>query len=172
METQLSGTYTILIVGFLALLFISIGVVLIFVHRRQKRKAEASASWLEILGTVKESEVQQGTSVLMSNDEDGEGTPVFTPEISYTYQVAGLEYTSNRLSFGGKKSFSKRENAEKVTSLYPIGLKLPVYYDPKNPKEAVVDRTAKISNMVLILGIMFIFIGLVTILIGALVIQF
>jgi hypothetical protein len=170
METQLSGTYTILIVVFLALLFITIGVVLIILHRRQKRKAEESESWLETIGTVNESKVAQGTNVLMSNDEDNEGTPVFSPEISYIYQVAGLEYTSNRLTFGGKKSYSKRANAEKVTALYPVGSQLPVYYDPKNPKEAVVDRTAKISNMLLIFGIMFIIIGLVTVLIGALVI--
>lgn len=170
METQLSGTYTILIVVFLALLFITIGVVLIFVHRRQKRKAEASASWLETMGTVKESDVKQGTNVLMSNDEDGEGTPVFTSEISYTYQVAGMEFTSNRLTFGGKKSFSKQVDAEKVTLLYPVGSQLLVYYDPKNPKEAVIDRIAKISNMVLIFGIMFVIIGLLTILIGTLVI--
>ena len=170
METQLSGTYVILIVVFLALLFIAIGVVLIILHRRQKRKTEESASWLETIGIVKESKVKQGTNVLMSSDEDSEGTPVFFPEISYTYQVSGMEYSSNRLTFGGKKSFSKRDYAEKVTSLYPVGSQLPVYYDPKNPKEAVVDRTAKISNMVLIFGIMFIIIGLVTALIGALVV--
>ena len=34
METQLPGTSTFLIVGFLALLFITIGVVLIILHRR------------------------------------------------------------------------------------------------------------------------------------------
>jgi len=170
METQLSGAYIILIVVFLTVLFIAIGVVLIILHRRQKRKAEESTSWSETIGTVHESKVKQGTNVLMSDDEDREGTPVFFPEISYTYQVGGMEFTSNRLTFGGKKSFSKRENAEKVTSLYPVGSQLPVYYDPKYPKEAVVDRTAKISNMLLIFGIMFVIIGLVTFLIGALVI--
>lgn len=170
METELSGTYTILIVVFLAILFIAIGIGLIILHRRQKRKAEESASWLETIGIVNESKVQQGTNVMMSNDEDNDGTPVFIPEISFTYQVAGLDYTSNRLTFGGKKSFSKRDNAEKVTALYPVGSQLPVYYDPKNPKEAVVDRTTKISSMILIFGIMFVIIGLVTILIGVLVI--
>ena len=170
METELSGTYVVLIVVFLAILFIALGIGLIILHRRQKRKAEESASWSETIGTVTESRVEQSTNVLMSNDEDNEGTPVFSPEISYTYQVAGLEYTSKRLTFGGKKSFSKRDNAEKVTALYPVYSQLPVFYDPKNPKEAVIDRTSKISNMILIFGILFIIIGLVTILIGVLVI--
>jgi hypothetical protein len=169
-ETQLTETSTFLIVGFLALLFISIGVVLIILHRRNKRKAAESAAWLESIGTVNESKVMQGSNMLMSDDEGDESTPVFFPEISYTYQVAGLEYTSKRLTFGGIKSFSKRENAEEAASLYPVGAQLPVYYDPKNPKEAVLDRTAKRSNMVLTFGILFIIIGLATVLIGALVI--
>ena len=170
METQLPQTATFLIVGFLALLFITIGVVLILLHRRNKRKAEESMSWLETSGTVNESKVVQGSNMLMSNDEDGESTPVFFPEISYTYQVAGLEYTSKRLTFAGTNSYSKRENAEKAASFYPVGTQLHVYYDPKNPKEAVVDRTAKISKMVLTFGILFIIIGLITVLVGALLI--
>jgi len=169
-ETQLSETSTFLIAGFLALLFIAIGVALIFLHRRNIRKAEESMSWLETTGTVNGSEVMQGSNVLLSNDEDGESTPVFFPEIRYSYQVAGLEYTSKRLSFAGVKSFSKREKAEEAASHYPVGTQLPIYYDPKNPKEAVVDRSAKKSNIVLTLGIMFIIFGLATVFIGAIVI--
>ena len=168
METQISETYTFLIVGFLAVLFITIGVVLIILHRHNKRKAEESMSWLETIGTVIESKVDQGSNVLMS-DDDGETTPVFLPEISYTYQVAGLEYTSKRLSFTGTKSFSKRENAEEAASHYPVGAQLPVYYNPKNPKEAVSDRTAKRSNMILTFGILFLIIGIATVIIGVLV---
>ena len=170
MEIQLSETSTFLIAGFLALLFIAIGVVLIILHRRNIRKAEQSMSWLETTGTINESKVVQGSNVLMSNDEDGESTPVFFPEISYTYRVAGLEYTSKRLTFSGVKSFSKRENAEKAASLYPVGTQMPIYYDPKNPKEALVDRTAKKSNIFLTFGILFIILGLATVLIGALLI--
>jgi hypothetical protein len=170
METQLSGTATLLITGFLALLFIAIGVVLIFLHRRNIKKAEESMSWKEATGTVNGSKVIQGNNVLMSNDDDGESTPVFYPEISYTYQVGGLEYTSKRLAFTGVKSHSKRENAEKAASLYPVGKQLSVYYDPKNPKEAVVDRTAKSSSMILVFGILFIIIGLATAVIGTLII--
>jgi hypothetical protein len=170
MESQLSGPFALLIVGFLALLFIAIGVGLIFLHRRYLRQAEASMSWPEATGTVTVSKVVQGSNVLMSNDNDGESTPVFSPEISYTYQVAGLSYSSKRLSFGSVKSFSKRENAEKAAAVYPVGKQLTIYYDPKNPKEAVADRTAKKSNLMLIFGILFIIIGLATILIGALLI--
>jgi hypothetical protein len=170
METQSSGTVGILIVVFLTFLFIAIGVILILVHRRNKRKAEESAQWLQTSGTIKESKVKQGTNVMMSADDDTESSPVFSPEIRYTYQVAGAEYTASRVSFAGSKSYSKRESAEKDAALYPVGTQLPVYYDPKNPKEAVLDRTAKISNMVLIMGIMFIIIGLVTVIVGALLV--
>ncbi len=167
METQLTDTSTFLIAGFLALLFLAIGVVLIILHRRNIRKAEESISWLETTGTINESKVVQGSNVLMNNDEDGESAPVFYPEISYTYRVAGLEYTSKRLTFAGVKSFSKQENAEKAASFYPVGTQMPIYYDPKNPKEAVVDKTAKKSNILLTFGILFIIIGLATVLIGA-----
>ena len=92
-------------------------------------------SWLETTGTVNESKVMQGSNMLMSNDEDGESTPVFFPEISYTYQVAGLEYTSKRLTFAGTKSYSKRENAEKAASLYPVGTQLQFITIPKTRKK-------------------------------------
>ena len=170
METQLTETTTFLIVGLLTLLFIGIGALLIILDRRSKRKAEESMSWLETIGTVIESKVEQGSNVLMSNDEDGESAPVFLPEISYSYKVDGLENTSKRLSFAGIKSYSKRENAEKAASLYPVGAQLPVFYDPKNPKEAVLDRTAKRSNMLITFGILFIILGIATVLIGALLI--
>ena len=168
METQSTGMIAYLIIGFLTVLFIALGIMFVILDRRNKRKADESLTWLETTGTVSESKVVQGSNVLMSNDEDGESTPVFFPEISYTYRVAGLEYTSKRLTFAGVKSFSKRENAEKAASLYPVGTQIPIYYDPKNPKEALVDRTAKKSNIFLTFGILFIILGLATVLIGAL----
>jgi hypothetical protein len=169
MTTQSSSTITILIVVFLSVLFIAIGIGLIFLHRRNKRKTEESLSWPATIGTVSESTVKQGSSVLMSSDENGESSPVYTAEVSYSYQVGGVEYTSKRVTFGGSKSYSKRESAEKEAALYPVGTQLTVYYNPKNPKEAVLDRTAKGSNMVLGMGIMFIIIGLITMSVGVLV---
>jgi len=170
METQSTGMIAYLIIGFLTVLFIALGIMFVILDRRNKRKADESLTWLETTGTVSESKVVQGSNMLMSADEDGESTPVFSPEVHYTYQVAGMEYTSKRLSFAGVKSFSKPEKAEQALSQYPIGTQLHVYYDPKNPKEAVVDRTAKRSKMMLIMGIMFIIIGIVTLIIGALII--
>ncbi len=169
MVTQSSSTITILITGFLTVLFFGIGVGLIFLHRRNKRKTEESLSWPETIGTVSESTIKQGSNVLGSSDEDGESSPVFTAEISYSYQVGGAEYASKRVAFGGSRSYSKRESAEKEAVRYPEGTRLPVYYDPKNPKEAVLDRTVKGSNMVFVMGIMFIIIGLITLVVGVLV---
>jgi hypothetical protein len=170
METQLSETTTFLIVGLLTLMFIGIGAVLIILDRRIKRKTEESMSWLETVGTVRESKVVQGSNMLMSGDENGESAPVFLPEISYSYKVDGLEYTSKRLSFAGVKSYSKRENAVKAALVYPVGAQLPVFYDPKKPQEAVLDRTAKRSILIITFGILFIVLGIATVLIGALLI--
>ena len=157
----------ILIVSFF-ILFSGIGILLILMHQKNKRKAEKSLSWPETKGTIIKSEVVLGESVF-SNDDEGESQPMHSAEVSYTYQVEDTLYTSDRISFATKSSYSRPDKAEAVTKLYPEGSQVTVYYDPDHHDIAVLERSAKGSGALLAAGIVFLSIGLITVIVGILI---
>lgn len=154
----------ILVVSFV-FLFSGIGFVLILLYQRKKKKATVSMSWPETKGTVIKSEVSVGESVFGSDDE-GQSQPMYSALVSYTYQVENTLYTSDRISFGGKSSYSKPDKVKMVLGHYPEGKSVSVFYDPKKPEEAVLARSAEGSGVILVAGISFLVIGLLTLVIG------
>ena len=154
----------ILMVSFV-ILFSGIGILLIFLHQKNKRKAEKSLAWPETKGTVIKSEVVVGESVF-GGDDDGQSQPMYSAEISYTYQVDEMLYTSDRISFAGKSSYSKSDKAEAFTKQYPEGSTVRVFYDPEKREVAVLERSAKGSEVLLIAGIVFLSIGVISLIVG------
>ncbi len=63
----------------------------------------------------------------------------WSPVIEYRYDVNDVRYSCRRLSFY-RVSHETRGAAEEVTSYFPIGGKVKVYYDPGRPGEAVLQR--------------------------------
>lgn len=61
-------------------------------------------------------------------------------EIVYRYEVDGHTYRSSRFSFSGDwKETGDRSMAKEREARYPEGSSVTVFYDPENPKEAVID---------------------------------
>ena len=157
----------ILMVSFV-ILFSGIGILLIFFHQKNKRKAEKSLAWPETKGTVIKSEVVVGESVF-GGDDDGQSQPMYSAEVNYTYQVDDMVFTSERVSFAGKTSYSKPDKAEAVTRQYPEGSTIRVFYDPEKREVAVLERSAKGSGMLLVAGIVFLSIGLISLIVGLII---
>lgn len=124
-------------------------------------------SWHETGGTVVKSGVVLGESVFGGDDEQGQSQPMYSPDISYTYQVENMLYTSDRDSFAGKSSYSKAEKAELIAAKYPDGSKVTVFYNPSKPEEAVLERSAKGSAVLLVAGIVFLIVGLISLVVGS-----
>ena len=64
---------------------------------------------------------------------------MYRPEILYAFTVGGIEYTGVRrtlfpIQTGGTGY------AEKIVAQYPVGQRVTVYYDPRNPRESVLNR--------------------------------
>jgi hypothetical protein len=169
-EVKMDGnTLTIIIVGSLFILFSGIGLLLILLQQNSKKKAAKSLSWPEVTGTIIKSEVAVGESVFGGDDDQGQSQPMYSPEVSYTYQVGETLYTSNRISFAGKTSYSKPDKAEAVTRQFPEGSKVAVFYDPDKEDVAVLERSAKGSGVLLTAGIIFMSIGVITMIVGILI---
>jgi preprotein translocase subunit YajC len=162
-----TSTLGLILMIVFVVLFSGIGILLILLHQRNKKKAQESMSWHEIGGTIIKSGVAMGESVFGGDDEQGQSQPMYSPEISYTYQVEDMLYTSDRVSFAGKSSYSKAEKAELIAAKYPDGSKVTVFYNPAKPEEAVLERSAKGSAVLLIAGIVFLVVGLISLVVGS-----
>lgn len=59
-------------------------------------------------------------------------------QLQYSYQVGGVSYTSERLTFN-PTSDSVDAKAARLAA-YPVGRQVTVYYDPARPERAVLER--------------------------------
>jgi hypothetical protein len=135
--------------GFFILLLAAVGIFLIIYSRRSSKKADASLSWPATPGTVTFAEVKRGTN----RDDDGNESYVYYPSVQYTYQVQGQSFTGRNIAFGGKLASNDPAQAEKELARYPLNGQVPVYYNPDNPSEAVLERKAAGAKWGLVVGI-------------------
>lgn len=63
------------------------------------------------------------------------------PSVSYRYVVGEQEYTSDRLTAGGRYWSSNRGEVNEWLAPYRTGAIVTVYYDPADPSESVLDRS-------------------------------
>ncbi len=166
-----ANTLTIILTISFFVLFSGIGILLIFLYRRSKKKALNSMSWPETKGTVIKSEVAVGDSVFGGDDDEGGSQPMYSAEISYTYQVGDTLHTSDRISFAVKSSNSKPDKAKAVTERYPEGSEVNVFYNPDQHEVAVLERSAKGSGVLNVMGIIFLSIGVISLIVGVIILM-
>jgi hypothetical protein len=71
----------------------------------------------------------------------------------YAYQVEGQSYQSQRIYFGGEVGGSAMTG---VIKKYPVGAQVPVYYNPQNPAEAVLERSMPMAKLLGFIGVIMI----------------
>ena len=141
--------------GFFFLLFVGLGVFLIYRTQQSKKKAQVSQSWPSTPGQITDSHVSRS----QSTDSDGDTTTSYAARVAYTYQVGGETYSGHNIAFGFSPSYSSEAKAQADAARYPVGSQVPVYYNPDKPSDAVLQRQASGSKVGLILGIIFIVVG-------------
>ena len=88
-----------------------------------------TGDWPETEGVVTSSEVY--------TSESSEGGTNYCLDISYEYTVDNVNYTGYRVSYSSEDSCdSWSQNADED---YPEGKTIPVYYDPSDPSESVLE---------------------------------
>jgi hypothetical protein len=114
------------LIGF-GVIAIVIGVVLYIVQFRQGLRADASKKWPTASGTVTASAVERSP----------DSKRRYRAALTYSYRVDAKEYQSERIFWGGNEG--REKHMASVVETYPAGGKVRVFYDPKNPAEAVLD---------------------------------
>ena len=69
--------------------------------------------------------------------EDSDG---WAPRVRYCFTVRGRKYTHDRLYFHLSTRMPNAKGAMVHLDPYPVGKQIDVYYNPRNPQEAVLDR--------------------------------
>ncbi|NOH04827.1 MAG: DUF3592 domain-containing protein [Chloroflexi bacterium] len=121
------------------LFFLSIGLVVFYHQIQALRWGKRSTRWPTTAGAIDSTSVQN----LMSA-----GDITYRLKIGYRYTVNGVQYHSKRLEFGIQPDFWRKEEAAEAVSKYPIGSSVTVYYNPDNPKVAVLTTGVSSSSRI------------------------
>ena len=103
-----------------------------------KRQAAAADGWAQTKGRVVTSKTEQFVAGV-----DRISAPrrnLLRQRVIYAYTVAGVGYSSDRVSFGARTASSMPGMEQAIVRRYPVGTAVTVYYDPANPSQAVLDR--------------------------------
>jgi hypothetical protein len=155
MDNLVGPLFGMLCGGFFFLVFLGLGIFLIYRTQQSKKKAQVSQSWPSTPGQITDSHVSRS----QSTDSDGDTSISYSARVAYTYQVGGQTYNGHNIAFGFNPSYSSESKAQADAARYPVGSQVPVYYDPNKPSDAVLQRQVSGSKMGLILGIIFIVVG-------------
>ena len=136
--------------GLLGIVILTIGVWAIVYVLRTKAEARDSAGWLQTMGRVRTAKVRQSSQ---------RSRPGYYPFIEYDYRVNDKPYQGNRWNFGTLATH--RPEAEVVIQRYPPGSNAVVYYNPRKPAAAVLEREISGAWVGLVVGGVFSFAGLV-----------
>jgi hypothetical protein len=107
---------------------------------RSRRQVAESASWPATGGRILQSEV------VYRHDSD---SGAYYPQVFYEYQINGQTYRNSRIRFGMQMGFGAASVSQRVVSKYPVGTIQPVYFNPADPTQSVLDRSTGGANTVL-----------------------
>jgi Protein of unknown function (DUF3592) len=138
--------------AFMVLLIpIALGFVLVGAYFNVRHERKVSALWPTVTGTITTSDVIEQIHTEETDKEIRDVTE-YLPNIRYKYQVGGRDYFSSRRKWGADTIYGMREWAAERLVSYPVGAKVPVYYDPADPATAVLEPKSGRGTLVFLFG--------------------
>jgi len=135
--------------------FIAVGVGVLVLTLRNRKKSQESLSWPTVGGIIVKSQISRSSST----DSDGDTSYTYSPDVAYEYSVIGQTFQGKRISFDTISSGSQK-NAERVVSRYQVGAPVTVSYDPQKPQESVLERRVSSPTGGIIFSVIFLVVGL------------
>ncbi|MBI4673936.1 MAG: DUF3592 domain-containing protein [Chloroflexi bacterium] len=129
--------------------FLAIALFFAYLWRRNNQQARASQQWASTRGTIGASSVQ----MRRSHSSEGGTTTSYYPELLYEYNVAGKQYIGQRITFGSQVGYGDAGRAQAIVDRYVLRTEfgsnqIRVYYNPANPSDAVLERSAGTSSTI------------------------
>ncbi len=115
--------------------------------------ANQSASWRTADGVTT-------AAAVSAHAGNGSSKGSYSVDVSYTYQVDGQSYQSDRLAFNGVRQYNSKSKAQAALASYAAGSAVTVYYHPDDPSVSVLEsgsswqayRPLALAILVIILG--------------------
>ncbi len=157
-QNQRKINWELFIVGLLLTTFsVYMSYAIFLSHQKQP---DASVSYVPIMAKILESQISQTTT---GNKTTTGETQTYIPLIHYEYEVNGQIYQSKKFNYSGK-GFSRSRDAQRMIWYYPAGSTQSVYYNPDNPAEAVLSKSASTTvPLSIFIPVVFVLAGLVCI---------
>ena len=124
-----------MIIGGALLVLTPIAAILAFVSYRSM---QASNDWPSAPGVISVSRVVNTVG------------SKFKADVSYQYAVGGRNFSGTRIRFADTTG-SRRNAQENLIKPYPVGREVEVFYDPQNPRDAVLEPGGGLRGLGLIL---------------------
>lgn len=127
---------------------------------RLRREVAASRVWLPVPARVVASRIDEVRAV--------KGGVTYFPVVIYDYTAAGRTLRGSRLYFGDVVGFSFRKRADRRLATLTAAAATQVYYDPADPTQSVVERSAPVlrRNTVLVGVLLTLLVGFVALTAG------
>lgn len=120
------GIIPILIISFIFLVINSVLISILFFSGLRMREV---SGWLSTTGTVLTSRLEEW--------ESSPGEIIDYPVVTYSYQVNGQAYEGKRITPNVESGGS---GSAKVIARYLVGSSVQVFYNPKDPSAAVLEK--------------------------------
>lgn len=151
-----------LIVAGIGILFAGLGLGMLLAARRQRAQAAAAAAWPTVAGTITASRLDRQTRTQTRQGRRSTHT-TYTPVVDYTFEAGGKPLRGSKIFPGSTMSFDLG-TAQDIVNRYQAGAPVTVHYNPADPTQAVLETTSRSANILMILGGVFMGIGVVMLL--------
>ena len=122
-------------------------------------KDRKTKDWPSVLGTIISSSLKKEHRARIAQGNHTEWYDLTIPHIKYTYTVNGTIHENSRIGYG---DYTRRTDGfgKKLMGRFPHGASVPVYYNPANTNESVLEKKSTNSYVMYISSILFMFTGL------------
>ena len=124
-----------MIFSLIGLVLFAAAIIVFFIRRHSAALQAASVNWPTVEGKVTDAKIHAF--------RDKEKHMNYMGRVWFGYQVNGTNYSSEKISWGGRPYSPVTTGAQQVLDRYPIGSPVQVYYNPQKPKQSVLEPHEK-----------------------------
>jgi hypothetical protein len=128
-------------------LFFLLGAAALGTGLVEVRAVLAAEGWPAAEGIVTASEVRSEITEVRQNNRTRR-VRVYDAAVTYEFTVDGATHRGERVRFASFTS-SSPESAERDVARFPVGSRVPVYYDPEDPDACVLERGLEPTSFLL-----------------------
>jgi hypothetical protein len=131
-----------------------VAVFVLFKKWQLSQQVNASLSWPQTTGEITASALSEESSGTYDSPNR-----TYRANIRYRYKVGSRLLSGDKICVGGQLQLSLRGKAEAYLRQYPQGKSVTVYYNPRNPSDAVLETREETSWLYLLIGVVFAIVG-------------